>query len=234
MSSTQIPTLAASYIKANPAIAGTIAKFQEALNASALQPEITQTLSSALKTFAQYTEASAKPVQHNLVSAFNAILITPELQSMLSESAVNQIRSTMFSGDDSFSESFLETSKEICNDNFFEEIQNLDTSDEYAEVSDSAASKITSLTGLPGEYVKPTENPKLKRIKACFIKYFVIPALLSVPAKLYDAWHDYKVDQETYRFHQHVISEERKQTSELKKQTELIREAIDSNESSSK
>lgn len=238
MSSTQIPTFAASYIKANPAIEGTIAKFQEALSTTALKPETTQPLSSALKTFAQYTEALTKPIPHNLVSAFNTILVTPELQSVLSKSAVNQIRSTMFSDDDTFSDSFLKTSTEICNDDFLNEIQILDTSDEYAVVSDSAASKITSLTGLPEEYIESTEDPKFKRIKAVIVQHIIMPLIISIiistPAAIYKVWHDHKVDQETYRFHQHVISEERKQTSELKKQTELIQETIDSNESSSK
>ena len=231
MSSTQIPTFAASYIKANPAIVGTIAKFQEALSTTTLKPETTQSLSSALKIFAQYPEVSTKSIPHNLVSAFNAILITPELQSVLSKSAVNQIRSTMFSDDDSFSDSFLKTSAEICNDDFLEEFQSINTSDEYAVVSDSAVSKIMSLTGLPEEYIESTEDPKFKRIKAVIVQHIIMPLIISIiistPAAIYKVWHDHKVDQETYRFHQHVISEERKQTSELKKQTELIQEAID-------
>ncbi len=238
MSSTQIPTFAALYMKSNPAIVGTIAKFQEALSITALKPETTQSLSSAIKTFAQYTEISTKPIPHNLVSAFNTILVTPELQSVLSKSAVNQIRSTMFSEDDSFSDSFLKTSAEICNDDFLEEFQRIDTSDEYAVVSDSAVSKIMSLTGLPEEYIESTEDPKFKRIKAVIVQHIIMPLIISIlistPAAIYKVWHDHKVDQETYRFHQHVISEERKRTSELKKQTELIQEAIDSNGSNSK
>lgn len=108
------------------------------------------------------------------------------------------------------------------------------TDENYIEVPKDSASTISELTDFPKEGFEKSAESGFVKIKSVLFHELLIPLLIAIiaeiPGLIEQAWSDSQLLEETKFHNAQMLQEERKQTRQLEKQTELLEEMVDSDD----
>ena len=108
------------------------------------------------------------------------------------------------------------------------------TDENYIEVPKDSASTISELTDFPKEGFEKSAESGFVKIKSVLFHELLIPLLIAiiaeVPGLIEQAWSDSQLLEETKFHNAQMLQEEREQTRQLEKQTELLEEMVDSDD----
>ena len=108
------------------------------------------------------------------------------------------------------------------------------TDDDYIEIPEESASAISELTDFPEEGFEKSSESGFVKIKSALFHKVIIPlliaAIVAIPGLVEQIWNDHQLLEETKSHNAQMLKEERDQTQQLEKQTELFQKMTDSDD----
>lgn len=108
------------------------------------------------------------------------------------------------------------------------------TGDDYIEVPEKSASAISELTDFPEESFEESSKSGFVKIKSILFHEVLIPLLIAIiaacPSLLEQIRSDHQFLEETKSHNARMLKEEREQSHQLEKQTELLQKIVDSDD----